>query len=158
MASDGRPDFSTGLYRRQYLSPLRSQRESRHKCEHNRCTALICLHIRRPYAPLRREGRMLSAGPVCSCAHFFVHIAHETAGAARTRSSLRPRYSGGHEPSHQLGARVACGRRGASGRCRPLAPLAGRGRNLREARMSGEGVQVYRLATCVWREPLTPTL
>jgi hypothetical protein len=39
---------------------------------------------------LRREGRMLSAEPVCSCAHFFVHIAHETAGAARTRSSLRP--------------------------------------------------------------------
>jgi hypothetical protein len=40
--------------------------------------------------PLRREGRMLSAEPVCSCAHLFVHIAHETAGAARTRSSLRP--------------------------------------------------------------------
>jgi hypothetical protein len=40
--------------------------------------------------PLRREGRMLSAEPVCSCAHSFVHIAHETAGAARTRSSLRP--------------------------------------------------------------------
>jgi hypothetical protein len=40
--------------------------------------------------PLRREGRMLSAEPVCSCAHFLVHIAHETAGAARTRSSLRP--------------------------------------------------------------------
>jgi hypothetical protein len=35
---------------------------------------------------------MLSAEPVCSCAHFFVHIAHETAGAARTRSSLRPLY------------------------------------------------------------------
>jgi hypothetical protein len=34
---------------------------------------------------------MLPAGPVCSCAHFLVHIAHETAGAARTRSSLRPR-------------------------------------------------------------------
>jgi hypothetical protein len=33
---------------------------------------------------------MLSAEPVCSCAHFFVHIARETAGAARTRSSLRP--------------------------------------------------------------------
>jgi hypothetical protein len=28
--------------------------------------------------------------PVCSCAHFLVHIAHETAGAARTRSFLRP--------------------------------------------------------------------
>ena len=42
-------------------------------------------------------------------------IAHETAGAARTLSSLRPRYSGGHKPSHQLGARVACERSGASG-------------------------------------------
>jgi len=25
---------------------------------------------------------MLSAGPVCSCAHFLVHITHETAGAS----------------------------------------------------------------------------
>jgi hypothetical protein len=33
---------------------------------------------------------MLSAEPVCSCAYLFAHIAHETAGAARTRSSLRP--------------------------------------------------------------------
>src|SRR5439155_6423943 len=40
--------------------------------------------------PLRREGRMLSAGPVCSCARSLCAIAHETAGAARTRSSLRP--------------------------------------------------------------------
>jgi hypothetical protein len=39
---------------------------------------------------LRREGRMLSAEPVCSCALSFVHVAHETAGAARTRPSLRP--------------------------------------------------------------------
>jgi len=28
--------------------------------------------------------------PVCSCAHFLVHDAHETAGAARIRHSLRP--------------------------------------------------------------------
>src|SRR5205085_7829885 len=28
--------------------------------------------------------------PVCSCAHFFYHCAHETAGAARIRHSLRP--------------------------------------------------------------------
>ena len=28
--------------------------------------------------------------PVCSCAHFLLPIAHETAGAARTRHSLRP--------------------------------------------------------------------
>src|SRR5450756_2187308 len=40
--------------------------------------------------PSRREGRIASAEPVCSCAFLFVHFAHETAGAARTRSSLRP--------------------------------------------------------------------
>jgi hypothetical protein len=40
--------------------------------------------------PSRRESRIASAGPVCSCAHFFVHTARETAGAARTRLSLRP--------------------------------------------------------------------
>jgi hypothetical protein len=39
---------------------------------------------------LRREGRTASAEPVCSCAFLFVTFAHETAGAARTRSSLRP--------------------------------------------------------------------
>jgi hypothetical protein len=39
---------------------------------------------------LRREGRVFSAGPVCSCAFCFVQTARETAGAARTRSSLRP--------------------------------------------------------------------
>ena len=33
--------------------------------------------------------------PVCSCAHFLVHIAHETAGAARIRHSLRPLTSRG---------------------------------------------------------------
>src|SRR3979490_3200052 len=33
--------------------------------------------------------------PVCSCAHLFVHIAHETAGAARIRHSLRPLFSRG---------------------------------------------------------------
>ena len=60
----------------------------------------------KPSKPLRREGRMLSAGPVCSCAHFFVHIAHETAGAARTRSSLRPLIPEGASDQVQLG-RVA---------------------------------------------------
>ena len=33
--------------------------------------------------------------PVCSCAAFLVQTAHGTAGAARTRSSLRPLNSGG---------------------------------------------------------------
>src|SRR5882672_3465711 len=32
--------------------------------------------------------------PVCSCALCFVQSARETAGAARTRSSLRPLFSG----------------------------------------------------------------
>jgi hypothetical protein len=36
-----------------------------------------------------------SAEPVCSCAFLLVHLAHETAGAARTRSSLRPLFYGG---------------------------------------------------------------
>jgi len=40
--------------------------------------------------PLRREGRTASAEPVCSCALCFVYFARETAGAARTRLSLRP--------------------------------------------------------------------
>jgi hypothetical protein len=40
--------------------------------------------------PPRREGRIASAEPVCSCAFSCVHLARETAGAARTRSSLRP--------------------------------------------------------------------
>src|SRR6478672_13591181 len=47
------------------------------------------------YFPLRREGRIASAEPVCSCALSFVHFAHETAGAARTRHSLLPSFSGG---------------------------------------------------------------
>src|SRR5260370_26467403 len=89
---------------------------------------------------------------------FLPGLAHETAGAARTRSSLRPRYFEGHGTSHQLGARVACEGKDAFVRALRLAPLAGRGRNLREARISGEGVQVCRLAPSAWREPLTPTL
>ena len=46
--------------------------------------------------PLRREGRIASAEPVCSCALCYVYFARETAGAARTRSSLRPPFSEGH--------------------------------------------------------------
>ena len=38
--------------------------------------------------PSRREGRIASASPVCSCAHSTIS-AHGTAGATRTRSSLR---------------------------------------------------------------------
>src|SRR3984893_7896498 len=44
-----------------------------------------------------------SAEPVCSCAHFLVHLAHETAGAARTRHSLRPLIFEG-EPHQDSGA------------------------------------------------------
>ncbi len=44
--------------------------------------------------PLRREGRDAPPVPVCSCARSLCAIAHETAGAACTRSSLRPLFSG----------------------------------------------------------------
>src|SRR6476659_10129103 len=56
------------------------------------------------YFPLRREGRMLSAEPVCSCAFCFVQTARETAGAARTRSSLRPLVFEGAKRLHNSGA------------------------------------------------------
>ena len=36
-----------------------------------------------------------SSCPVCSCAVLFAQIARETAGAASTRSSLRPQFRGG---------------------------------------------------------------
>ena len=67
---------------------------SRHKCEHISRTSLIYLGISGRLTPLRRECRTASAEPVCSCALFFVHLAHETAGAACTRHSLLPRFEG----------------------------------------------------------------
>src|SRR5437763_3896474 len=41
--------------------------------------------------------------PVCSCAFLFAQIARETAGAASTRSSLRPRFRGGQTKIENLG-------------------------------------------------------
>src|SRR5207247_4901000 len=42
--------------------------------------------------------------PVCSCAPFLRTLAHETAGAARTRHSLRPLFRGcGHKNLHHSG-------------------------------------------------------
>ena len=62
--------------------------------------------------PLRREGRTASAEPVCSCALFFLPFARETAGAARTRSSLRPlTFGGGRFP---LKTRATCAARSRS--------------------------------------------
>src|ERR1700676_2862498 len=48
----------------------------------------------KPLKPLRRECRIASAEPVCSCAFVLCTFAHETAGAARTRCSLRPLFGG----------------------------------------------------------------
>jgi len=47
---------------------------------------------------------MLSAGPVCSCARFLCANARETAGAARTRLSLRPLPVGRVKMEHNSGA------------------------------------------------------
>src|SRR5258708_38680564 len=44
-----------------------------------------------------------SSCPVCSCALLFAQIARETAGAASTRSSLRPLSSGGTNEDANLG-------------------------------------------------------
>src|SRR6266576_7345245 len=44
-----------------------------------------------------------SSCPVCSCAFLFAQIARETAGAASTRSSLRPLDSGGTRVVVNLG-------------------------------------------------------
>jgi hypothetical protein len=53
---------------------------------------------------------MFSAEPVCSCAFSFVHFAHETAGAARTRLSLRPLFSKGETISEKLARNARRGR------------------------------------------------
>ncbi len=65
--------------------------------------------------PLRREGRSVSAEPVCSCAFFLSTFAHETAGAARTRSSLRPLCFGGERICKTRAHAVARMRRCVSG-------------------------------------------
>src|SRR5205807_1316669 len=45
--------------------------------------------------------------PVCPCAFLFAQIARETAGAASTRSSLRPLFSGGGKLIANLGRKCA---------------------------------------------------
>ena len=62
---------------------------------------------------------MLSAGPVCSCARFLCAIAHETAGAARTRSSLRPLFSRRANEDANLGRNASREREVISSRHRP---------------------------------------
>src|SRR4051812_47778852 len=58
--------------------------------------------------PLRREGRDASAEPVCSCASFAkAQTARGTAGAARTRSSLRPLTGEGKRSLKPRAERVA---------------------------------------------------
>ena len=64
---------------------------------------------------------MFSAEPVCSCALSFVHFAHETAGAARIRHSLRPLISRAEQFQQNSGV----SRRGnGKSRCRIQFPIA----------------------------------
>jgi hypothetical protein len=74
-----RPDAGVKFVRSKSFSGMTVARKPGHRGEHE---------ISRK--PPRREGRIASAEPVCSCAFSYVHFAHETAGAARTRLSLRP--------------------------------------------------------------------
>jgi hypothetical protein len=62
---------------------------------------------RKPLKPLRRECRTASAEPVCSCALLCASFAHETAGAACTRHSLRPLICLGGEHCKTRTLRVA---------------------------------------------------
>jgi|SRR6476469_6024079 hypothetical protein len=72
----------------------------------------------------------VSGGPVCSCAFSLMHIAHETAGAARARSSPRPPLAGSRAPSVFWGRTICknsggCAPRGRDGifnRHRPARP------------------------------------
>src|SRR5216684_2782154 len=64
----------------------------------------VSVRRRRQESPILREERDISRKaiaqgmsdrlrcPVCSCAIFFLHFAHGTAGAARIRHYLLPRY------------------------------------------------------------------
>src|SRR5882672_11139311 len=67
--------------------------------------------------------------PVCSCALLFAQIAREIAGAARTRSSLRPHKEGGKLSSKP---RTQCAARSRSHICvgwvEPTGPAEGRTR------------------------------
>ena len=94
------PKRSTGLHMHKYFFTLHKQRESRHKREHYSRISLNYQWFLRLRSPLRRECRIASAEPVCSCAFSYVHVAHETAGAARTRSSLRPLFEGGRRDAN----------------------------------------------------------
>jgi hypothetical protein len=72
--------------------------------------------------PLRREGRVFSAEPVCSCACFCARFAHETAGAARIRLSLRPLFCRAREMKSKTRANCAARSRRCVRRfvhCRP---------------------------------------
>jgi hypothetical protein len=48
----------------------------------------------KPLKPLRRECRSVSADLYARVRFFCALVAHETAGAARTRCSLRPLFGG----------------------------------------------------------------
>src|SRR5712671_3766009 len=74
------------------------------KKRRRRCQTSLVTGESTKYAvkPLRGECRIASAEPVCSCA-FFCNFARETAGAARTRHSLRPLISLGERFLHNSG-------------------------------------------------------
>ena len=83
--------------------------------------------------------------PVCSCAILFAQIARETAGAASTRSSLRPLFRGGPNEDASLGRNaprdrevISTSLRGAKRRSNPSIPALRYGL-LRFARNDGEG-------------------
>src|ERR1700730_16818498 len=59
---------------------------------------------RNPLKPLRREMPGVSGGPVVTTRVRLLHFAHEAAGAAGTRHSLRPLFSSGERILHHSDA------------------------------------------------------
>jgi hypothetical protein len=90
---------------------LRRQFSQGHHGGHSGHISLIYLGIDRPYSPLRRECRIASAA-LYAHVRTLSTIAHETAGAARIRHSLRPLFYRARRIS-----------------CKPRAPCVARTRN-----------------------------
>src|SRR5712672_618737 len=87
-----------GVRRSRVVLAPQCRRQVCEKKRRRRCQTSLVTGESAKYAvkPLRGECRIASAEPVCSCA-FFCNFARETAGAARTRHSLRPLISRGRE-------------------------------------------------------------
>ena len=91
--SPSRAKLSTALYGRQHVPmflPAANQQDSRHKCEHNSRTALMYLGFLSLQLPCAGNAGLPPLNLYARVRISLCNLAHETAGAARTRHSLLP--------------------------------------------------------------------